>query len=152
MWLITTDGFYSAVQHNTDPNILVVRSRTYADAFTLACFLDDQGKSEDAKVIYYETSDYPWRVFVPRETWVGFCALAAHHIDYGNFKDAVAKRQGYERASVYSSVWATLLRLQHTDPALKGTSHMPMPAEYGDEDEWLADALPAPKAKKRTRR
>ena len=35
MWVMTTDGFYSAVQHRQKPHLLVVRSRTVEDALAL---------------------------------------------------------------------------------------------------------------------
>ncbi len=39
-------------------------------------------------------------------------AALAKEIDYPNFKNAVAERQGTGRAHVYSDVWVTLLGLQ----------------------------------------
>ena len=44
-----------------------------------------------------------------RARYVAGCAAG---IDYDNFKNAVAARQGAGRARVYSEVWGTLLRLQ----------------------------------------
>ena len=36
MWLITTQGFYSAVEHREDPERLIVRARTREDIEALA--------------------------------------------------------------------------------------------------------------------
>ena len=36
----------------------------------------------------------------------------AGEIDYGNFKNAVAERQGRERAAIYGDVWVDLRRLE----------------------------------------
>lgn len=123
MWLITQTGFYSAVQHRDDQNILVVRTRVYADALHLADFIvarfpDDYVDMLPANLIQTnEYSDYPWRVFVPRTQWVDFTMFESQAIAYGNFKDQVKKTQGYERAGVYGSVWSTLLDLERKDPA-----------------------------------
>jgi len=38
--------------------------------------------------------------------------LLTADIDYPNFKDEVARRQGAARAGVYHDVWAALLLLQ----------------------------------------
>ena len=63
--------------------------------------------------------DYPFRVSVPREEWEGVAAVLAEEIDYPNFKNAVAERQGAERAHVYSDVWVTLLGLQNGGDAAR---------------------------------
>lgn len=123
MWLITQTGFYSAVQHRDDQNILVVRTRVYADALHLADFIvarfpDDYVNLLPANLIQTnEYSDYPWRVFVPRTQWVDFSMFESQAIAYGNFKDQVKKTQGYERAAVYGSVWSVLLDLERKDSA-----------------------------------
>ncbi len=57
-------------------------------------------------------SDYRWRAFVAREHWERTAAALAAEIDYPNFKDAVAERQGHERAELYHDVWAVMYRVQ----------------------------------------
>lgn len=123
MWLTTPTGFYSAVQHNTEPDTLVVRTRVYSDALALATFLVARNKKSYGKAIPTELiktkdySDYPWRVFVARRHWVDFVAFQAQTISYGNFKSEVGRVQGYDRAHVYSNVWSDLLELEDKDPA-----------------------------------
>jgi len=51
-------------------------------------------------------------VLLRRKQWADFVADAAARIDYGNFKQAVAERQGWDREAVYADVWAVLRRLQ----------------------------------------
>lgn len=53
-----------------------------------------------------------WRTTVSRRAWSGAVVLLTADIDYPNFKDEVARRQGAAWAGVYHDVWATLLRLQ----------------------------------------
>lgn len=58
-------------------------------------------------------ADYAYRATVTRERWSACLGQLASEIDYPNFKDAVAARQGYERAATYHRVWSDLAALQH---------------------------------------
>ena len=106
MWLMTTEGFFSAVADRNDDDFVLVRSRAQADSERLAAALGG------ADVIETPDADYRWRVRLLRETWAAFVAQQAGAIDYDNFKNAVAERQGPERAHVYGGVWSVLHRLQ----------------------------------------
>lgn len=133
MWTQTTRGFFSAVQHRDDPDLLVVRARDHGDATTLlewyAAWQADmatigqalKGKPQAVEgpapaITTYEWSDYPWRVILPRTAWGAFMVETVEDLNYGNFKDAVKDAQGPERAHVYHDVWAALLRLETLDP------------------------------------
>lgn len=131
MWMATTRGFFSAVQHNTNPNLLVVRTRDRSDAESLKDWyqgwIEDTADSAvgdgrapaempDATITTYEFSDYPWRVIMPRTAYAAFVLEAVVDLDYGNFKDAVKATQGPDRAGVYMNVWSALLRLEYLDP------------------------------------
>jgi hypothetical protein len=105
MWLMTTNGVLSAVEHRDDCDAVVVRARVREDAEHLAAAVG-------GKVIETPAADYRFRVRVAKTEWVAYIAGCASAIDYDNFKNAVAARQGPARASVYGEVWATLLRLQ----------------------------------------
>lgn len=129
MWTITKTGFYSAVQHNTDTQLVVVRTRVKADAVVLRgwykTWLKDAGKGwPKPRVTSYQRSDYPWRVIMPRAAWADYLATAALDIDYGNFKSKVAAVQGAERAHVYSKVWSALIDLEEND-RVKPAGHQP---------------------------
>lgn len=106
MWLLTPRGFFSVVADTTDAERVLVRARVCADLEALRPLLPGLEISETA------TRDYRFRARVERDTWTRAAAALAAEIDYPNFKDAVAERQGYERASVYARVWATLRGLQ----------------------------------------
>ena len=106
MWLITTRGFYSVVaDHHEDGNVLV-RARVREDLEALADLIPGLEVEETPE------RDYRFRASVPRDEWMSAAAALAEEIDYPNFKNAVAERQGSERAHVYSDVWVTLLGLQ----------------------------------------
>ena len=106
MWLITTRGFYSVVEHRSDPERLIVRARRREDLEALAELIPDLEIFSDRR------ADYRWRAVVSRSEWVVALALLAGEIDYPNFKNAVAKRQGEERARCYSEIWRILYALQ----------------------------------------
>lgn len=110
MWLITTDGFFSAVQDRDDHDAVFVRARVRDDAEQLAVAVG-------STVIETPAADYRFRVRMTKRTWSRYLADRAAEVDYDNFKNAVAVRQGSRRAKVYGDVWAVLLRLQDRDGA-----------------------------------
>lgn len=142
MWLFTTDGFYSGVQHRTEPDTIVVRTRVKADAEHLAAWLLNwQGKprrkASIARLIVTRAgSDYPWRVMVPREAWAQFAMEAAYSTRYDNYKSAVLAKQGRDREAAYHDVWAALLRLERDDP--DNPSRRYEDDEFAGLDDWLA--------------
>lgn len=111
MWLVTTQGFYSAVAHRSHPDFVIVRVRRREDLEALRHQIPEIEPSED------RTADYRHRALVSRAEWVVAVAQLASAIDYDNFKGAVADRQGAARARVYGRVWSDLLELQTEEPA-----------------------------------
>ena len=106
MWLMTTSGFYSVVEHRRDPERLVVRARAKEDIEALRRWIPGVEPRSDA------AADYLWRAVVTRAEWVVALAQMASEVDYPNFKAAVAQRQGAERACYYTEVWQVLRRIQ----------------------------------------
>ena len=49
---------------------------------------------------------------MPAAVFAAYLAAQGEAIDYPNFKDAVAARQGYDRAHRYAGVWRTMHDLQ----------------------------------------
>jgi hypothetical protein len=109
MWLVTTRGFYSVVEHRSNPERLIVRARRREDLKALAELIPDLEVFSDRR------ADYRWRAVVDRSEWVVALALLAGEIDYPNFKNAVAKRQGSDRTHRYSEVWQILYGLQEEE-------------------------------------
>lgn len=149
MWTMTPRGFFSAVQHRDDPTLLVVRTRDQSDAYHLRDWYEgwrnvlaavvamkpaDLASPEPA-VVAYPVSDYPWRVILPRTAYGAFMAESVEDLDYGNFKDAVKKVQGPERANVYTSVWSALLRLEDLDPNGRRPKALD-DSDWGPYDTW----------------
>lgn len=106
MWLVTTQGFYSVVAHRERPGRLLIRARVREDLEALRAQIPEIAPYEDRE------ADYRWRAEVSVEEWRDALIVLARGIDYDNFKDAVAERQGFEREAVYHRVWSELLRLQ----------------------------------------
>lgn len=152
MWTMTSHGFFSAVQHNTDPTLLVVRARVRADAEFLRSWYD-MWRSLLAEcsvtaaldvpepiITANETSDYPWRVIMPRTAYGAFMAESVEDLSYGNFKDHVKDHQGQKRADTYSRVWWALLSLEQDDPQGRPEpmyrNDMPVWSHDDDLDDW----------------
>jgi hypothetical protein len=111
MWTFTTDGFYSTVQHNADPKTVVVRCRAKDDALNLIEWLGDHDLTS-ITMQHTPDADYEWRLFIPRHAWAQYLISAVEHLDYPNFKTAVAQRQGLERADIYHDVWSVMAEFQ----------------------------------------
>lgn len=117
MWLITPVGFFSVVRKPTDiqAQTLTVRARARSDLEALkAEYLPELGPIQESKV-----NDYRFRSVAPQAAVAQGMARLVQELNYSNFKDEVAKRQGHDRAYLYHDVWSTLYRLQkpETTPA-----------------------------------
>jgi hypothetical protein len=106
MWVVTTRGFYSVVAHRDDPEMVLVRVRAREDLEALDELIGP------LEILTTPERDYGFRATVPRERWSQALVLLASEIDYPNFKNAVAAKQGHERAVTYHRVWSDLLELQ----------------------------------------
>ena len=108
MWLMTTRGFVSVVQHREDPKVLHVRARVEGDLKEIRAKWMP-GMTEPYS---FPHSDYRWRADVSREEFSAGVVKMVEEIDYPNFKNKVAEVQGRERAEVYGRVWSVLYELQ----------------------------------------
>jgi hypothetical protein len=109
MWTITTRGFYSTVAHRDKPDSVLVRGRVREDLEALTDLIPDLEVFEDT------AADYRWRAVTTKDAWGKAIRQMAADIDYDNFKNAVAARQGKSRAHVYSAVWEDLYGLQSSN-------------------------------------
>ena len=118
MWLITPIGFFSIVQKPSDVSMetLTVRARVRKDLETLRSeYLRGLGEVNESK-----TNDYRFRATAPRAEVAAAMARLVQTLDYGNFKNQVAKVQGTNRAHLYHDVWDVLYKLQ-TEPTFSST-------------------------------
>ena len=107
MWVITTQGFYSAVAHRDEPDKVIVRARTREDIEALRR-ADPRHRAVRGR--RRPTTATARSSAAPSGSRP--LAQLASAIDYDNFKNAVAERQGPERAALYGVVWRELRRLQ----------------------------------------
>lgn len=110
MWVFTNVGFFSIARKPGDAD-LTIRARVRDDLDRLrAEYLPTLGRT-----ITGAGTDYPHRAPVSAEALGKALAQIVSDVDYPNFKDAVAERQGGKRAKVYSEVWGALLGLERLD-------------------------------------
>lgn len=108
MWLMTTRGFYSAVEKKEDGvEGVTVRARNKSDIDRLKDLIPD---AKPFKEKYY--TDYAWRLRCSKLDWARAVAVMALEIDYSNFKDEVKRRRGSRVAAIYGRVWGVLLDLE----------------------------------------
>jgi hypothetical protein len=107
MWLVTNFGFFSIVKKKGD-DVLTVRARVRSD---LEALKEKYIPTLD-EILEGKGTDYKYRAKVSREDMAEAMQKIVKDIDYSNFKDSVAKKQGYKRASIYGEVWSDLMKLQ----------------------------------------
>ena len=105
--MLTTLGFFSVVQSRGDADTLLVRARVREDLERLR-----DAHLPDLEILEHHGTDYRFRAIVPRAQWVWAATAMAAEVDYDNFKNAVAQRQGLVRARIYGRVWHELHELQ----------------------------------------
>lgn len=109
MWLVTKFGFFSVVRKPDDgPGMLTVRARVKSDLVALRDgYLPTLGSITSS-----EGTDYRFRARVAKAALAEAVGKIALDVDYANFKDEVAVRQGQGRATAYGRVWEALRGLQ----------------------------------------
>lgn len=123
MWIFTTGGFVSAVEHREDPDLLMVRARDYR---SLECMLDSielAGNAEEPdvererpEIVMEVPADYPWRVTVPKATfalWLQFEVLNFLRYD-SHFKEALQAERGKDFYKAAMKVWVDMLDVEDT--------------------------------------
>ena len=114
MWLITNFGFFSIVQKPGDQGNghLTIRARAEGDLEALReTLLPQLGPIESNT-----GSDYRFRATAPVAAIAKAAAEAVMSIDYANFKDSVAAKQGQKRANLYHQVWTILNKIENSSP------------------------------------
>jgi hypothetical protein len=105
MWIFTSTGFVSVVQHRDDPARLVVRAR---DRVSLEPLIARTG----AEVNPWEGSDYAHRIVVDRGAFEAWLAEAARAIDYPNYKTSALRARGGRFERTLHRVWDVMMEFQ----------------------------------------
>jgi hypothetical protein len=114
MWLVTSIGFFSAVNNPRKSGEVMIRGRVEADLIALKKVIPEM-----SEITFTTHSDYSVRAFCSKEAWVKGLAKLGEEMDYTNFKTMIGKRQGHSRASIYMDVWIALKRLEKLCPRLQ---------------------------------
>jgi hypothetical protein len=108
MWLFTTTGFFTVVNHNKQENTLIVRARVKKDLKDLK----RDYMPELSKITFHLDYDYPYRSMISHEDFGKGMAKLVMDINYEKFKTEVGRRQGFARSSLYTSVWSKMIDVE----------------------------------------
>lgn len=101
MWLFCKSGFFSAVQHFENEEVIHVRARFEGDLERLC-----HSHQVIPKVQETPGNDYRFRMDFDRSEWERIVSEEAMDIDYTNFKNAV--HDGTQRDIAYMNCWAAM--------------------------------------------
>jgi hypothetical protein len=101
MWIFSETGFTSTVMHPTDPELLIVRARD-EESLNLVSLTSGQPLSSTP------SNDYPFRVFVKRETLSHLLMQQVEMLRYTNYKAHMAHSRSYEFMNSLHGVWAAM--------------------------------------------
>lgn len=129
MWIMTANGFISAVEHRFNENYLLARSRT-DEALIYLC--DELGIGLD-KITHMNDADYVWRVVVSKEEFALFLAREVlHNLRYDNFKTFCKDHGAPEKYLTFlNGVWSKGLDMQEG-----GLYNGNMSFNDDDYDKW----------------
>jgi hypothetical protein len=99
MWLFTTTGFISIVEHDADH--LAVRAR---DSFSLSSLV----QSYNVEIRSTPTADYPYRIFITKDQFKNWLSNQPGQIQYKNFKSQVAITRGKKFSDALLKVWSAM--------------------------------------------
>lgn len=108
MWLFTNRGFFSVVQHNDYPDMVIVRARAEQDIREFRAIAKGLC-GVDVEHSVTPLNDYRFRVVVGKSVFKHVAAYLADNINYGNFK---AEIKDDRRHHAYMDVWLAMIRFQ----------------------------------------
>lgn len=112
MWVMTQNGFVSAVQDEKDKGILKIRARDKISLQSMLDHLSAAGENvSELKIVTGAGTDYRWRVLLPRDMFSTFLLSVADEIDYGNFKNRITKTRGKKFHDALMDVWVAMLKV-----------------------------------------
>jgi hypothetical protein len=142
MWIMTTAGFYSAVQDKQDTSLLSVRTRDRESA-QIAVDSLEMWFGEVCEVRTGEGTDYPYRFTVKRENFAQWAAQEImEYLNYTNFKSAAKSSRGEDWESALMNVWVAMMAVtdeEMQDHGYYGTIYgktNPHYADYSDLEDY----------------
>ncbi len=140
MWVFTTGGFTSAVEHRDDETMTMVRGRDKKSLeemlSSMKAALVEGGKTdEEIEVfmkdmnIYAVPGDYKWRVVVPKSAYALYLVYEAmHYVNYSNFKSKLTATRGDQWHDAAMNVWNAMFKI--TDTQKTGNDEVDNPKPY----------------------
>jgi len=100
MWIASTDGFVSIVQHRDLSDTLIVRARVKKDLL---------GLFAEERIVETPKADYRFRVLVPKREMAEMLASKIMDISYPNFKNEIAEVElQRDKLSAYHDIWSVM--------------------------------------------
>ena len=119
MWVFTSKGFLSAVQHRANKDRVMIRARRKEHLEATIC------KEVNEQVFETEYADYRFRITVSKVEFSDFLVGQVKAIDYDNFKNSIPESENqYHDACL--KVWGALYATQD------GTELY----EQADDEDW----------------
>lgn len=120
MWIFTRYGFYSIAcarkpDGSIDPAMMMVRARRKSHLARLQFRFP---KLAAAEIVKTESTDYRYRLVVPKADWTAALAELAEEQSWSNFKSEAARFQGQAGARYIHAlhdVWSVMYRIQDAD-------------------------------------
>ena len=111
MWIFTPIGFFSVAkkEHDAEDEI-TIRARVRADLEALKAYVASMSEIREDR-----NADYWYRATAKHEDFAEAAAQLVRDIDYSNFKNQVAYKQGSNRSSRYREVSSVMYELQHSE-------------------------------------
>lgn len=104
MWLMTTNGMISCVEHRDDPNIVIARARSKKH-------LENTFPNLKSSIFYMDDADYNWRLYITKkELKEAINKYVDEELTYDNFKKECEKRNPNDSAFLKSlhGIWYTM--------------------------------------------
>jgi hypothetical protein len=100
MWIASTSGFFSIVQHRDFPDQFIIRARVKKDLESIV---------DSSKILSTPEADYRYRVILKKEEVATIYQGLLSGIDYPNFKNAVASNPFQkDKLSAYHKIWQVM--------------------------------------------
>ncbi|TVP43073.1 MAG: hypothetical protein EA341_18780 [Mongoliibacter sp.] len=100
MWIASTNGFISIVQHWDKPDTLLVRARVRKDLLSIF---------SELRIIEIPNADYRFRVLVSKNEFAELMFNQVMGIDYPNFKNRIATSDSQkDKLDIYHQIWSIM--------------------------------------------
>lgn len=106
MWVFTSAGFVSAVEHRNDKSSVMVRARDFASLKPICKFM---GWNEQKTITSDFPSDYPYRLTMTKDQFSAWLAdEVANYLTYANFKNEATRVRGHKYHDALMKVWSAM--------------------------------------------